>query len=49
MGHSSHHIKNSTEFVQVLSSLQVDTRDIMVSFDIVSLFARVPIKETIDC
>jgi hypothetical protein len=26
-GHSPHHIKNSTEFVQVLSSLQVDTHD----------------------
>jgi hypothetical protein len=24
-GHSPHHIKNSTEFVQVLGSLQVDT------------------------
>jgi hypothetical protein len=48
MGHSPHLIKNSIEFVQVLSSLQVDTRDIMVSFDIVSLFTKVPIKETMD-
>jgi hypothetical protein len=48
MGHTPHHIKNSMEFVQVLSSLQVNTRDIMVSFDIVSLFTRVPIKETMD-
>jgi hypothetical protein len=48
MGHSPRHIKKSTEFVQVLSSLQVDTHDIMVSFDIVSLFTKVPIRETID-
>jgi hypothetical protein len=47
-GHSPHYIKNSIEFVQVLSSLQVDTNDIMVSFDIVSLFTKVPIRETID-
>jgi hypothetical protein len=47
-GHSPHHIKKFIEFVQVLSSLQVDTRDITVSFNIVSLFAKVPIKETMD-
>jgi hypothetical protein len=47
-GHSPHHIKNSTEFVQVLGSLQVDTHDIMVSFDIVSLFTKVPISEAMD-
>jgi hypothetical protein len=48
MGHSSHHAKNSIEFVHALSSLCVDTCDIIVSFDIVSLFIRVPIKETMD-
>jgi hypothetical protein len=47
-GHSPHHIKNSIEFVQVLGSLQVDTHEIMVSFDIVSLFTKVPIRETMD-
>jgi hypothetical protein len=47
-GHSPHHINNSIEFVQVFSSLQVDTRDIMVSCDIVSLFTKVPIKNTMD-
>jgi hypothetical protein len=48
IGHSPNNIKYSIEFVQFLSSLQVDTRDIMVSFDIVSLFTKVPIKETMD-
>jgi hypothetical protein len=47
-GHSPHHIKKSIEFVQILNSLQVDTRDIIVSFDIVSLFTKVLIKETMD-
>jgi hypothetical protein len=47
-GHSPHHIKYSIEFVQVLSSLQVDTHYIMVSLDIVSLFTKVPIRETMD-
>jgi hypothetical protein len=46
-GHSPHHLKNSIEFVQFLGSLQVDTNDIMVRFDIVSLFTKVPIRETI--
>jgi hypothetical protein len=48
LGHSPHHVENSIEFVQVLSSVQVDTRDKMVSFDIVSLFTRVPIKVSMD-
>jgi hypothetical protein len=48
MDHSPHHIKNAIEFVQVLSSFQVDTHDIMVSFDIVLLFTKVPIRETMD-
>jgi hypothetical protein len=47
-GHSPHHIRNSIEFVQVLGSLQIGTHDIMVSFDIVSLFTKVPIRETMD-
>jgi hypothetical protein len=33
-------------FVHTLGSLQVDPHNIMVSFDVVSLFTRVPIKET---
>jgi hypothetical protein len=40
-GHSTHHVKNSIEFDHVLRSLRVNTRDTMVSFDIVSLFTRV--------
>jgi hypothetical protein len=32
---STHHVKSSIELVHVLRSLQVDTRDVTVSFDIV--------------
>jgi hypothetical protein len=46
---ATHHTtKNSIEFVQVFGSLQVDTHDIMVSFDTVSLFTKMPIRETMD-
>jgi hypothetical protein len=48
MGHSPYQVQNSTEFVHVFGSLQVDTRDIMVSFDVVSLFTKVPIQEIVD-
>jgi hypothetical protein len=47
-GHSPHDIKNSIEFVQVLSSFQVDTHDVTVFFDIVSLFTKVPKRGTMD-
>jgi hypothetical protein len=47
-GHSSHHVKISIEFVHVLNSLQVDTRNIMLSLEVVSLFTKVRIKETMN-
>ncbi|XP_023707533.1 uncharacterized protein LOC111864490 [Cryptotermes secundus] len=46
-GNGPHHISNSMEFVHTLDSLHVDPYDIMVSFDVVSLFTRVPIKDMI--
>jgi hypothetical protein len=36
------------EFVHTSGSLQVEPRDIMVSFDVVLLFIRVPIMDTMD-
>jgi retron-type reverse transcriptase len=36
------------EFVHTLGFLQVDLHDIVVSFDVVSLFTRVPIKDIMD-
>jgi hypothetical protein len=47
-GNSPHYVRNSVEFVQTLGSFQDDPHDIMVSFDVVSLFTRVLIKDTMD-
>jgi hypothetical protein len=44
--HSPHHVKNAVEFVQTLNSLRVNPHDIMVSFDVVSLFTKVPVNDT---
>jgi hypothetical protein len=37
-GKLKHHVRNSLQFVQILDSLRVQPEDIMVSFDVVSLF-----------
>jgi hypothetical protein len=42
------HVKNSTEFVHTLSALRVGVEDLMVSFDVVSLFTRVPNVESLN-
>jgi hypothetical protein len=47
--HSPHHIKNSIDSVHALRSLPVDTHDIMVSFRVLSLFTKLPIKEARIC
>jgi hypothetical protein len=46
IGSFPHHVRNSTEFVHTLGSLHVGPQDIMITFDVVSLFTRVPLKET---
>jgi hypothetical protein len=46
-GDSPHHIKNSTHFIQILNSIQIQPTDMMVSFDVVSLFTNVPIEDSI--
>jgi hypothetical protein len=42
---SPHHVKNSTDFACTLGSLYAGPQDIMVSFDVVLLFTRVPIRK----
>jgi hypothetical protein len=37
-GKSVHHMKNTFQFVQIMESLRVQPEDLMVSFDVVSLF-----------
>ncbi|PNF41399.1 hypothetical protein B7P43_G14428 [Cryptotermes secundus] len=45
---SPHHVRNSAEFVHTIKSLRLNPCDMMVSFDVVSLFTKVPIKDTMD-
>ena len=37
-GNSAHNVKNSFQFVQILESLRVQPEDLMISFDLVSLY-----------
>jgi hypothetical protein len=46
-GNSSHHTKNSTDTVCTFGSLRAGPQDIMANFNVVSLFTRVLIRETI--
>jgi hypothetical protein len=47
LGQSHHHVKNSKEFVCTLNTTQVSPEDILVSFDVVSLFTGMPLEDTL--
>ncbi|XP_046382357.1 uncharacterized protein LOC124153305 [Ischnura elegans] len=47
VGGCEHHIKNSAEFVGTLEELRTDENDLLVSLDVVSLFTRVPLQDTL--
>ena len=47
-GNTSSFIKNSTSFVDWVKNIEVNKEDILVSFDIVSLYTMIPIEEAID-
>ena len=42
MGNSIHHVKNSEQSANLLNDITLQPDDIMVSFDVVSLFTNVP-------
>jgi hypothetical protein len=44
---SPRHVKNSMEFINIIKSLRAGPEDILVSFDVVSLFTMVPIVEAL--
>jgi hypothetical protein len=47
VGESDHHIRKSEAFVKKLQAIKLQETDILVSFDVVSLFTRVPLEDTI--
>jgi hypothetical protein len=40
-------VKNSAHFIQILNSIHIQPTDLMVSFDVVSLFTKVPIEDSL--
>jgi len=46
-GKTSHHVKKSFHFTEILKSLQIKPGHLMVSFDVVSLFTKVPVEESL--
>ena len=47
VGNSPHHITNSSQFAQLIAGTSVGESDKMVSFDVKSLFTKVPVKEAV--
>ena len=47
MGQSDSFVKNSEHFISTIRDITVDPDDIMVSFDVCSLFTNVPIEEAL--
>ena len=47
VGKSEYHVTNSLQFVQTLESIHIQPDGLMVSFDVVSLFTRVPIADSL--
>jgi len=45
---SQSHISNSTDFIQKIQQIRLCSIDLLVSFDVESLFTQVPIKDTLN-
>ncbi|XP_022079663.1 uncharacterized protein LOC110973280 [Acanthaster planci] len=48
MGNTENHIKNSNQFASFIQSLTLQPDDIMISFDVVSLFTNVPTSDIVN-
>ena len=48
LGKTEHTVKNSKEFVEQLKEVSLSASDKMVSFDVVSLFTKVPVADAIE-
>jgi hypothetical protein len=47
VGLTEHHIRNSASFIEKLQTICLQESDISVSFDVLSLFTRVPLNDTL--
>ncbi len=47
VGKSEHHVVSSKEFVAKMEQVSLSENDILVSFDVVSLFTNVPVEQGI--
>ncbi|XP_011858392.1 PREDICTED: uncharacterized protein LOC105555949, partial [Vollenhovia emeryi] len=47
-GLNDSHIRNSMDFVNRITKIKTEPNDILVSFDVVSLFTNVPVQDTLD-
>lgn len=47
-GQTEHHIENSTHFIDKLKQIRLNPDDIMVSFDVKSLFTNIPMNTTLE-
>ena len=45
VGQSEYTVPNSSAFVEQIKDINVSSSDILVSFDVVSLFTKVPVTE----
>lgn len=48
VGNTEHHVKNSRHFVEILGGIHLNSNDILVSFDVESLFTKVPVGYTLE-
>jgi len=46
-GKTENHVKNSVHFIRIMESLKIKPRYFMVSFDVVSLFTKVPVEKSL--
>ncbi|XP_011864941.1 PREDICTED: uncharacterized protein LOC105560403, partial [Vollenhovia emeryi] len=47
-GLNDSHIRNSIDFVNRITKIKTEPNDILVNFDVVSLFTNVPVQDTLD-